>query len=282
MQERWIPVAKGSGDASGRPTVLRMIREDSPAQSSFALILIGSILITMISALTLSEQPARGFSTMGYFMLFLGTALVLPGVYLIRKRIREISHTYSTGQVVMARVTDTSISSTKSMTRTDIKVVYTFLGQQHKSRTSIPYAVLLSSGASVAIIVDPDDPDEFVLRDSYQTERGAIEASTDTCSVCREQISFLEVNRHMRTVHPKEYIAWRFWMAAVVLSIVLPIAAMLLSVPIFNDERVVVVVVAAIVALVTSTIAIDRLGKRWEAKVYRAWKTAHRDRHEKD
>jgi len=259
-----------------------MIREDSRIQSSFAILTIGAVMALMIMILTLFLQTERGFSTTNYVLLFLGSALVLAGFFLFRKRMRDISHTYSTGQVIKAKVTDASISSTKSMTRTEIEVVYTFMGRERRSKTSIPYAVFLSPGATIAIIVDPDKPDEFVLRDSYQTERGAIEASTDTCSVCGEEVPFLEVNNHMKAVHPREYLAWKFWMAAVVLTVALPIAAIALSVPMFNDDRVVIVCVVSILVIVFSQLAIDRFGKRWETKVHEAWKAKHKGRRERD
>jgi uncharacterized membrane protein len=271
--------SEGSGARSGRPSVFRMIREDNNVQTAFMIMVFGLMIVVMIAGFNLSKGPAGGFSTTTYLMIASGVALAVVGAVLLRKRVRSLAHTYSTGQEVKGKVTDCKVGTAgKAGTRTVLEVSYTYLGRPYRSRTTLPYAVPIAAGTEVAIVVDADNPDQFVLRDSYESKRGALEASTDTCSVCQEQIPFLDVNNHMKMIHPREFVIWKLWMVSVIATIVIPIGAMALSVIVFNDERVLVVVVIAIVLIVGSQIAIDRLGEKWEKKVSEAWKASHSDR----
>ena len=253
-----------------------MIREDSSVQSSFMMLLFGLIIVVMVTGFTLTQQPPRGFTNTGYVMLSFGIVLLISGAYLLRRHIQSLSQRYSTGQEVRGKVTDCRIGGgSRSGTRTILEVAYSYHGRSVRSETTIPYAVPIAAGTEVVIVVDPDDPERFFLRDSYETKRGAIESSTDICSVCQEQIPFLEVDSHMKLAHPKEYITWRLWMVALIASIVVPIGAMILSVVVFYDERVIYVVAIAIFAIVLSQIVIERMGKRWEAKVNKSWRSSH-------
>ena len=266
-------------DSKDRKSLGRMMREDGRMQAGFAFIAIGVALVATVSILTFTEKPYVGFTDIGLLILVAGSGLSCYGVLQIRKRYRTITRILSLGQEVKAKVTDCRIgSSGKAGTRTEIVVEYTFLGKNRRSKTLVAYAVPLAIGMEIPIIVNPDTPDKFVLRDSYLSDKGAIEASTDTCSVCQEEIAFLEVDKHMRQVHPREYVAWRLWMVVLVVSIVIPFAAMVLSVVVFNDERVLIVCVVGIAFVVGSQFAIDRLGKRWEKKVSDAWKARHSGR----
>ncbi len=262
-----------------RKSMGRMIREDSSMQSSFIFILLGIALLGTVTVLTLTERPYRGFTDIGYLVIVAGSALSLLGILLLRKRHSALTQILSMGQEVKARVTDCRVSSSgKAGTKTVIEVEFTLLGKTRRSETWVAYAVPIAIGTEIPIIVDPDKPDEFVLRDSYLSDKGAIEASTDTCSVCQEEIAFLEMNKHMKMVHPREYIVWRLWMVVLVASIVVPILAMVSSVVVFNDERVLIVCIIAIAVIVGSSFAVDRLGKRWEKKVSDAWKAKHSSR----
>lgn len=251
-----------------------MIREDNNTQFSFTALVFGLIIVLMVVGFAISEG-----SSPSYLVLSFGFFLLILGVFLLMRRARSLSRTYSMGQEVKGRVADCRIGGGgRAGPRTALEISFTFRGKPYTGKTTLPYVAPFAAGTEVTIIVDPDDPEKFVLRDSYETERGAIEASTDICSVCQEQIPFLEVNNHMKAVHPREYIAWKLWMASVVLSFVVPIAAMILSVLVFNDERVLVVVIIAIAVIVFSTFAIDKLGTRWEAKVNKAWKASRKNR----
>ena len=105
--------------------------------------------------------------------------------------------------------------------------------------------------------------------------RSEIEKTTDSCSVCQEEINFFGLYHHMRVQHPEEFPMWLLWAAAVIIALALPLVLLVVYV-IFNGTSDAVPVIVLMVALmIIAQAVIDKMGKDWERKVNQKWASAH-------
>jgi hypothetical protein len=105
--------------------------------------------------------------------------------------------------------------------------------------------------------------------------RSEIEKTTDSCSVCQEEINFFGMFHHMRARHPEEFPSWLLWATGVILALALPIAGMVLWMVFFGTSGAAPVIILLVAVMIVAQVAIDRTGKNWERKVNEKWKAAH-------
>ena len=105
--------------------------------------------------------------------------------------------------------------------------------------------------------------------------RSEIAKTTDSCSVCQEEVNFFGMYHHMKTHHPDKLLAWIMWAASVIVAAVLPIAGMILSIMMFGLSDALPLVLIFLLVLIVAQIVVGRLGKAWEARVNEEWKAAH-------
>jgi H+/Cl- antiporter ClcA len=105
--------------------------------------------------------------------------------------------------------------------------------------------------------------------------RSEIAKTTDSCSVCQEEVNFFGMYHHMKTHHPNEFLAWILWAAGVVLAAVLPIAGMVLSLMMFGLSGALPLLLIFLLVLIVAQIVVGRFGKAWEMRVNEEWRAAH-------
>jgi hypothetical protein len=105
--------------------------------------------------------------------------------------------------------------------------------------------------------------------------RSEIEKTTDSCSVCEEEVNFFGMVHHMRTTHPDEFPAWLLWAAGVVLAFALPVAGMMFFFVFYGPTNGILVILMFVVVIMIAEIVVGRVGKSWEMKVSERWKAAH-------
>ncbi len=105
--------------------------------------------------------------------------------------------------------------------------------------------------------------------------RSEIAKTTDSCSVCQEEVNFFGMYHHMRRIHPDEFPVWIIWAASVVLALVLPIAGAVLWMILFRMSLSVLVIILLIAVMVSAQVVIGRVGKNWEKRVHEKWLAAH-------
>jgi hypothetical protein len=105
--------------------------------------------------------------------------------------------------------------------------------------------------------------------------RSEIAKTTDSCSVCQEEVNFFGMYHHMKTHHPKELPTWMMWAAGVILAAVLPIAGMVLSAMMFGVSEALPLLLIFLLVLIVAQIAVGRFAKAWESRVNEEWRAAH-------
>lgn len=105
--------------------------------------------------------------------------------------------------------------------------------------------------------------------------RSEIEKTTDSCSVCQEEINFFGMYHHMRVHHPEEFPAWLLWAAGVIIALVLPFVLLVVYVIFYGTSGAVPVIVLVVALMIIAQAVIGKLGKDWERKVNQQWAVAH-------
>ncbi len=105
--------------------------------------------------------------------------------------------------------------------------------------------------------------------------RSEIEKTTDSCSVCEEEVNFFGMFHHMRVRHPGEFPLWLTWAAATLLAFILPVVGIVLWFIFFGPTNGIIVILVFIGVIVVAEFVVERIGKNWERKVSGRWKAAH-------
>jgi hypothetical protein len=113
------------------------------------------------------------------------------------------------------------------------------------------------------------------LRITSLFRRSEIEKTTDSCSVCQEEINFFGMYHHMRVHHPEEFPAWLLWAAAVIVALALPIVVLVVYVILYGTSDAVPILVLTAALMIIAQAVIDKIGKDWERKVNQKWAAAH-------
>ena len=105
--------------------------------------------------------------------------------------------------------------------------------------------------------------------------RSEIEKTTDSCSVCQEEVNFFGMYHHMRARHPDEFLGWMLWAAGTILAFLLPVAGIVLWLFFYGPTNGILIILVFVIAIIIAEIIVGRIGKSWERRVNEKWKATH-------